>query len=228
MTNIDRPGDPLLGRNILLVASAAIPSTLVFMDGAPTWLLYVAPLLTLVLLGISVHVNFVQPRIRRQAMKRPFRIYFRNAGDGGETQETTLHVSAHSRVHIQINRVILATHTQHLLMFGIDGPPNLKPRIIDAENRLIEDGLARHRSPATSEDHMVLDFGDYHIRQQATLTKDNVASSGYTLQTRSEGTYRLKMSIMTEFGLGKSLNELSLVVGPADVPTERPPNPQAP
>ena len=106
------------------------------------------------ILSIVGTMQIVLPAIRRRRMRRPFSAYFREAGfHERSAKPTTLTVRAHAEAHIQINRVVKVTHTEHELIVGFEGGGEDRPELLGVENKFVARGKARSADPSTRESH---------------------------------------------------------------------------
>lgn len=174
-------------------------------------------LLSLVFSGtillIIAWVNIGHPLYRRYRLRKPFRAYFKSLPQAKGLETTEHAVPANSNVEIDFRLKPTINYVQHELILIFEGDPDQKPLPKAVVNTFIQEGAARNQGPKTNPNHYIDYENSYHIRHQQVRTKGNTYAIGFLVETRGPGRFPVRFETLAEDGLGRSANDLTVVVG---------------
>lgn len=151
-----------------------------------------------------------QQIFRAFRMRRPFHANF-TTEKGKEVffemrwprdSETIVNLRIHPLVHF----------TRYELVFGFEGDENSRPPPIKAVNTFIKIGRRREQSPADTDSHAIDSNNNYHIKETVELTRGNVFTVGFQVQTRQPGRYPVRLEFITDSGQNDPIENLVFIV----------------
>lgn len=164
--------------------------------------------------GISLltlwYVNFVRPYRRRRALKAATKTYFLvPASTQHECSYATMDDKEHllKDLSVRPNTELIVDLVMHVkqdisyseVIVGFMGDPSRKPQIKKYTNRYILVGKGREVDPMTGATEDYIDKHRYYHRKfPLVVTKGNVLSMAFTIETQSEGLFPLQISFISD------------------------------
>jgi hypothetical protein len=182
---------------------------------------FLAPVLSVVTIGLIIWFNLGQHKVRYRRMKKPFRLdMVRPPGTTPADMVNDLHAPPDSEFSIQLRVWPLLEFERHEIIFGFLGDPETKPIPRRALNEFIKVGRRREESPETNENNVIDHNDNYHIRESRHLSNPNNYTHGFVVQTREPGTYPIRFEMITDCGEGLPVKGIFLTVDSRE--TKRP------
>ena len=80
------------------------------------------------------------------------------------------------------------------------------------ENARLKEEIAALKGETPEDEPDISDHGAYHIKDGVMRVRGNAYSQGYVLETYEPGKYELDIESITEFGSGRPVGKLTIIV----------------
>ena len=169
----------------------------------------VGAILSAIVLGVAIWVNFIRPAIRRRELRSPCDCYFhiRSLEDGkplGYVQQDDkchnvkeLVLPSHSEVEIEVNSYALIDYVANDVVFGCDGDnKDEKPLPLYRVVPFVQVGKSEYR-PGIDDGDYINRKGWYHYKPISPNRPQGVCSTmGFRLKTQKPGRYQATMAFL--------------------------------
>jgi len=171
--------------------------------------------LSLVVIGILVHVNYYRPWKRKRRLKQPAKVWF---SDGTGPNQNECRVSANDYPVVQLRIHPNLDYEETGIIFGFRGDEGSRPQPYAMINTFVKQGQLRDQSPADNPNHSIDNKYRYQVREVRRRSTAKEYTLRFRVKTRAPGRYKVIMHILAEDRQGRPDKNMYLIVEEPDPP----------